>query len=237
MQVLADSYGDVIHLGERDCSLQRRHQKLVEESPSPAVDDDLRKRLGDAAVQLSRAAGYRNAGTIEFLLDRRGNFYFIEMNTRIQVEHPVTELVTGVDLVKEQILLAAGEPLRQRQEDIVLRGHSIECRINAEDPSAGFKPSPGRIEHFVPPGGPGVRVDTHAHAGYVIPPHYDSMIGKLIVYRDTRDEAIATMRRALDEFQIEGVATTIPLFREIFRHFHFVKGNLDTGFIDEYFNR
>ncbi len=235
VQVLADSYGDVIHLGERDCSLQRRHQKLIEECPSPAVDDALRQRLGSAAVALARAAGYRNAGTVEFLLDRQGEFYFIEMNTRIQVEHPVTEMVTGIDLVKEQIFVAAGVPLRYRQEEVLLRGASIECRINAEDPENGFKPSPGTITRFVPPGGPGVRVDSHAVSGYAIPPHYDSMVGKLIVHRENRDEAIATMRRALDEFVVEGVSTTIPLYREIFRHFHFVKGNLNTSFIEEYF--
>lgn len=237
VQILADSYGDVIHLGERDCSLQRRHQKLIEECPSPAVDASLRESLGEMACKLSRAAGYRNAGTIEFLLDRKGNPYFIEMNTRIQVEHPVTEMVTGVDLIKEMILVASGIPLRYSQEDIVMRGAAIECRINAEDPDDNFRPCPGVIEKFIQPGGLGVRMDTHAYGGYRIPPNYDSMIGKLIVHRETRDEAISTMTRALDEMQVEGVGvkTTIPLCREIFRHFHFIKGKLDTGFIEEYF--
>lgn len=235
VQILADSYGEVVHLGERDCSLQRRHQKLIEEAPSSAVDEAQREALGAAAVQLARTAEYRNAGTVEFLLDRDGNFYFIEMNTRIQVEHPVTEMVTGVDLVKEQILVAAGMPLRFQQSDIRLQGASIECRINAEDPSDGFRPCPGTITKLVLPGGLGVRVDSHAFGGYKIPPTYDSLIAKLIVYGDTRDEAITIMRRALDEFIVEGVATTIPLAREIFRHFHFIKGNLNTSFIEEYF--
>ena len=235
VQVLADSYGEIIHLGERDCSLQRRHQKLIEECPSPAVDRELRERLGEQAVSLAREAGYRNAGTVEFLLDRDGNPYFIEMNTRIQVEHPVTEMVTGVDLVKEQILIASGVPLRYTQDDVSMRGASIECRINAEDPADGFRPCPGVITRFLPPGGLGVRVDSHAHAGYLIPPIYDSMIGKLIVHRENRDEAITTMRRALDEFVVDGVKTTIPLYRKIFRHFHFIKGNLNTSFIEEYF--
>lgn len=235
VQILADSYGEVVHLGERDCSLQRRHQKLIEEAPSSAVDEDLRRRLGEAAVALARGADYLNAGTVEFLLDRDGKFYFIEMNTRIQVEHPVTEMITGVDLIKEQILVAAGHPLRFKQEDIRLRGASIECRINAEDPSDGFRPSPGTITKLVLPGGRGVRVDSHVYAGYRIPPTYDSMVAKLIVHAEDRDEAITVMRRALDEFVIEGVSTTIPLAREIFRHFHFIKGNLNTGFIEEYF--
>ena len=237
VQILADSYGEVVHLGERDCSMQRRHQKLVEEAPSPAVDDDLRRRMGDCAVELARGADYRGAGTIEFLLDQDDNFYFIEMNTRIQVEHPVTEMITGIDLVKEQILVAAGSRMRFRQEDVQFRGASIECRINAENAADGFKPSPGVISKFVPPGGFGVRLDTHVCAGYKIPSSYDSMIAKLIVYRDTREEAIITMRRALDEFVIEGpgVHTTIPFLREIFRHYHFVQGNIDTGFLEEYF--
>ena len=235
VQVLADSYGEVVHLGERDCSLQRRHQKLVEEAPSPAVDEDLRRRLGESAVTLSRGADYRGAGTVEFLLDQDDNFYFIEMNTRIQVEHPVTEMITGIDLLKEQILVAAGSPMRFRQEDVRIRGSSIECRINAENAADGFKPSPGLITRYIPPGGYGVRVDSHVCAGYTIPSSYDSMIGKLIVHRDTREEAIVTMRRALDEFVIEGVHTTIPFQREIFRHHHFIQGNIDTGFLEEYF--
>ena len=237
VQILADSYGEVVHLGERDCSMQRRHQKLVEEAPSPAVDDDLRRRLGESAVELARGADYRGAGTIEFLLDQDDNYYFIEMNTRIQVEHPVTEMITGIDLVKEQILVAAGSPMRFRQEDVQFRGASIECRINAENAADGFKPSPGTITKFVPPGGYGVRLDTHVCAGYKIPSSYDSMIAKVIVHRDTREEAIVTMRRALDEFVIEGpgIHTTIPFLREIFRHYHFVQGNIDTGFLEEYF--
>jgi len=235
IQILADSYGEVVHLGERDCSLQRRHQKLVEEAPSPAVGEDLRRRIGECAVRLARGAEYRGAGTIEFLLDQDGEFYFIEMNTRIQVEHPVTEMVTGIDLVREQILVAAGTPLRFRQEDVVIRGASIECRINAENAADGFKPSPGTITRYIPPGGFGVRLDSHVHAGYTIPSCYDSLIGKLIVHRESREEAIHTMRRALDEFVIEGVHTTIPFLRQIFRHYHFVQGNLHTGFIEEYF--
>ncbi|MGE3163706.1 MAG: acetyl-CoA carboxylase biotin carboxylase subunit [Planctomycetota bacterium] len=235
IQVIADSYGEVVHLGERDCSLQRRHQKLIEECPSPAVDEDLRRRMGESAVRLVSAADYRNAGTVEFLLDRDGNYYFIEVNTRIQVEHPVTETVFGVDLVKEQILIAAGHPLGFKQRDVQMRGASIECRINAEDPTDNFRPSPGTISRVIFPGGPGVRIDSHVYSGYRIPPTYDSLIGKLIVHGRDRDEAITIMRRALDEFVVEGVATTIPLAREIFRHFHFVKGNLHTSFIEEYF--
>ncbi|NCF55141.1 MAG: acetyl-CoA carboxylase biotin carboxylase subunit [Planctomycetia bacterium] len=234
IQILADSYGSVIHLGERDCSLQRRHQKLVEESPSPAVDDALRARMGESAVNLARASEYRGAGTVEFLLDREGNYYFIEMNTRIQVEHPVTEMVTGVDLVQEQIRIASGEPLRYQQEDIKIKGHAMECRINAEDPSRGFAPSPGKILEFRAPGGMGVRLDSHVYSGYTVPSNYDSLLGKLIVHRDTREEAILTMRRALEEFKIEGINTTIPFYSEVLQHFHFVKGNLDTGFIEEY---
>ena len=234
IQVLADSYGSVVHLGERDCSLQRRHQKLVEESPSPAVDEELRTRMGDSAINLAKAAGYRGAGTVEFLLDREGNYYFIEMNTRIQVEHPVTEMVTGIDLVQEQIRIASGVPLRFRQEDIKIKGHAMECRINAEDPTRGFAPSPGRIDDFRAPGGMGVRLDSHVYSGYSVPTHYDSLLGKLIVHRDTREEAILTMRRALEEFTIDGIHTTIPFYSEVLQHFHFVKGNLDTGFIEEY---
>ena len=234
IQILADSYGSVIHLGERDCSLQRRHQKLVEESPSPAVDEELRAKMGASAVNLAKASGYRGAGTVEFLLDREGNYYFIEMNTRIQVEHPVTEMVTGIDLVQEQIRIASGAPLRYRQEDIKIHGHAMECRINAEDPARGFAPSPGKILDFRAPGGMGVRLDSHVYSGYTVPSNYDSLLGKLIVHRDTREEAILTMRRALDEFTIEGIKTTIPFYSEVLQHFHFVKGNLDTGFIEEY---
>jgi len=234
IQVLADSYGSVIHLGERDCSLQRRHQKLIEESPSTAVDDDLRIQMGRSATDLASGVGYRGAGTVEFLLDLDGNYHFIEMNTRIQVEHPVSEMVTGIDLVQEQIRVAAGAPLGYRQEDVRITGHSIECRINAEDPERGFAPSPGTITDFRPPGGMGVRFDSHVYCGYTVPSDYDSLLGKLIVHRDTRDQAIRTMSRALDEFVIEGVKTTVPFYREVLKHFHFVKGNLDTGFIEEY---
>jgi acetyl-CoA carboxylase biotin carboxylase subunit len=235
VQVLADSYGEVVHLGERDCSLQRRHQKLVEEAPCSAIDEAVRRRLGESAVALARGAEYRGAGTVEFLVDQNGEYYFIEMNTRIQVEHPVTEMVTGIDIVREQILVASGTPLRFRQEDVTIRGSSIECRINAENAADGFKPCPGTIRRYIPPGGYGVRLDSHVYAGYTIPSNYDSLIGKLIVHRENREDAIATMRRALDEFVIDGVHTTIPFLREIFRHYHFVQGNIHTGFIEEYF--
>ena len=235
IQILADHYGNVVHLGERDCSLQRRHQKVIEESPSPAVTAELRQQMGGYACRLAEAAGYRNAGTVEFLLDRDGSVYFMEVNTRIQVEHPVTEEVCNLDLVKEQIRIAAGEPLGYTQRDIVMRGVAIECRINAEDPYNNCKPCPGTIDHLIVPGGLGVRVDTHVHAGYRIPPHYDSLVAKLIVHRPTRQEAIATLRRALAEFTIEGVKTTIPLIQEITAHPNFVRGAVDTGFIEEYF--
>src|SRR6185436_3626474 len=206
-----DKHGNVIHLGERDCSTQRRHQKLIEESPSPAVNDALRQKLGAVAVRGAKKVGYDSAGTIEFLLDEDGTFYFMEMNTRIQVEHPVSEMVTGVDLVKEQIAIAAGEKLSVGAvKDIKLRGHAIECRINAEDPDKNFMPSPGRITVYHTPGGPGVRVDSHAYAEYTIPPYYDSMIGKLICHGRDRAEAILRMQRALEEYVIEGIKTTIP---------------------------
>jgi acetyl-CoA carboxylase biotin carboxylase subunit len=235
IQILADQYGEVIHLGERDCSLQRRHQKIIEESPSPGLPPETRQAMGEAAKKLALAAGYSNAGTVEFLLDRDGRHYFIEVNTRIQVEHPVTEMVTGIDLIKEQIRLASGERLGYTQDDVQLRGAAIECRINAEDPANNFKPSPGLVSRFRAPGGYGVRVDTHLYSGYKVPPHYDSMIGKLIVHQADRGEAIASMRRALDELAIEGIATNIPLLKEIFRHFHFLRGKVTTGFIEEYF--
>ena len=228
-QILGDHYGSVVHLGERDCSIQRRHQKLIEESPSPAVNRELRRRMGDAAVLGARESGYVSAGTIEFLLDSRGEFYFMEMNTRIQVEHPVTELVTGVDLVKQQILIAAGERLTIEQNRLGLRGHAMECRINAEDPENDFAPSPGTITEFYAPGGPGIRVDTHVYSGYAIPPHYDSMIAKLLAHGNTRSEAIARMRRALEEFVIEGVATTIPFHTAMMRDDDFISGHFDTG--------
>jgi acetyl-CoA carboxylase biotin carboxylase subunit len=235
IQVLGDRHGNLVHLGERDCSIQRRHQKLIEEAPSPALDDDLRRRMGEAAVKLARAAGYESAGTLEFLLDRDKNFYFMEMNTRIQVEHPVTELVTGVDLVKEQIRVASGESLPFRQEDVKLEGAAIECRINAEDTESGFKPCPGRVTSFFPPGGPGVRVDTHIYAGAKISPYYDSMVAKVIVHRKNREEAIRTMRRALGEMVVEGVKTTAALCREILGSPHFQRGDVHTAFVEDHF--
>jgi len=230
-QVLADKSGNLIHLGERDCSIQRRHQKLIEESPSLGLKQRLRERMGKAAVAVAKVGNYTNVGTVEFLLDGAGNFSFLEMNTRIQVEHPVTEMVTGIDLVKEQIRLASGEPLRLKQEEIELRGHSIECRINAEDPER-FIPSPGKITEFRLPGGPGVRVDTHCYAGYGISPYYDSLIAKLIVHGQDRREAIARARRAMEEFVIEGVKTTIPFHQRVFMSPDFLKGRVDTGFLE-----
>ncbi len=228
-QILGDRHGNVVHLGERDCSIQRRHQKLIEESPSPAMTPELRRAMGEAAKEGARGIGYESAGTIEFLLDSRGDFYFMEMNTRIQVEHPVTELVTGVDLIKEQIKIAAGEPMTLTQDQLHLRGHAIECRINAEDPDRDFAPSPGKVTDFYVPGGPGIRVDTHVYTGYMIPPHYDSMIAKLLAHGNTRDEAIARMRRALSEFVILGVATTIPFHEQMMTDPDFVSGSFNTG--------
>lgn len=235
VQILGAPGGKVIHLGERDCSIQRRHQKLIEESPSPSITPRQRKKICDAAVRMAKAAGYHNAGTVEFVMDRDGNFYFIEVNARIQVEHTVTEMVTGVDLIQEQLRIASGEGMRLSQGDIKPQGHTIECRINAEDPERDFQPSPGLIKTFVPPGGPGVRVDSHCYSGYRIPPNYDSMIAKLLVHRPTRDEAIQTMLRALDEFIIEGPATTIPILRDIMEHSDFRSGEHDTGFVERYF--
>ncbi|MFH1690154.1 MAG: acetyl-CoA carboxylase biotin carboxylase subunit [Candidatus Eisenbacteria bacterium] len=231
-QILGDTHGTIVHLGERDCSIQRRHQKLIEESPSPAVTPELRERMGEAAVRGARGAGYVSAGTVEFLLDARDNFYFMEMNTRIQVEHPVTELVTGVDLVKEQIRIAAGERISVDQGKLGLRGNAMECRINAEDPERNFAPCPGTVTEFYVPGGPGIRVDTHVFSGYVIPPHYDSMIAKLLAHGNTREEAIARMRRALSEFVIEGVATTIPFHTEMMNDPDFRAGRFDTGTLE-----
>jgi acetyl-CoA carboxylase biotin carboxylase subunit len=219
-------------LGERDCSVQRRHQKLIEESPSPALNDELRRRMGEAAVMLSSAIGYVGAGTIEFLLDEDGSFYFMEMNTRIQVEHPVTEMVTSFDLVKEQIRVAAGEPIGFRGSGWHLRGHAIECRINAEDPYRNFQPSPGLITAYHPPGGPGVRVDTHVYAGYTVPPYYDSLLAKVIVHGSDREEALARMAQALDTFILEGVTTTIPFLGRIIRHPDFAAGRVDTKFLE-----
>jgi acetyl-CoA carboxylase biotin carboxylase subunit len=232
VQLLGDRHGHVVHLWERDCSLQRRHQKLVEESPAPNLPDDVRRTICAAAVRLVKTANYYNAGTCEFLVDKDNKFYFIEVNARIQVEHPVTELVTGMDLVREQIRIAAGQPLRFQQDDVPHRGCAIECRINAEDPENEFRPSPGTITRWQPPGGPGVRLDTHVSAGYRVPPNYDSMIAKLLVHQPTRAEAIAVMRRALAEFVVEGIKTTIPIHREIFSHSAFIEGHVDTTFIE-----
>jgi len=233
IQIIADKHGKVVHLAERECSIQRRHQKLIEESPSPAVSDALRKEMGAAAVAAAKAIGYQSAGTVEFLLDRNGKFYFMEMNTRIQVEHPVTEMVTGYDLLKEQIRVAAGEKLSIRRDVLKPQGHSIECRINAEDPDRDFMPTPGRIEFLHLPGGPGIRVDSHIFAGYAIPPYYDSLIAKVISHGKDRAEAIARMRRALEEFYIEGVKTTIPFHLKVLADPEFQAGNLHTGFIAE----
>src|SRR5271165_534037 len=227
VQILADSHGNIVHCWDRDCSLQRRHQKLVEEATSSTLPAEVRSQLGQAAVRLARTVGYVNAGTCEFLVDADNRFYFIEVNARIQVEHPVTEMVTGIDLVQQQIRIAAGEPLPYRQEDIVTRGHSIECRINSEDPENDFRPSPGQIFAIRVPGGPGVRWDSHVQAGYTVPPNYDSLLGKLIVHAPTRREAVARMRRALDELVIEGVQTTIPLHRRIFRDGDFLENRVD----------
>jgi acetyl-CoA carboxylase biotin carboxylase subunit len=232
VQILADRHGNVVHLWERDCSLQRRHQKLVEESPAPHLPENVRQQICQAAVRLVRAAGYQNAGTCEFLVDPHHRFYFIEVNARIQVEHPVTEMVTGIDLVREQLRIAAGEPLSFNQEEVRHCGVAMECRINAEDPAADFRPSPGRVTRWQVPGGPGVRVDSHVLQGYQVPPHYDSLLAKLIVYQPTRHEALACMRRALAEFKVEGVQTTIPRHREIFNHSSFIEGEVDTGFIE-----
>ncbi len=232
VQVLADNHGNVVHLWERDCSMQRRHQKLVEESPGPRLDPKTREAMCDAAVRLVRAANYTNAGTVEFIVDPSGNFYFIEMNARIQVEHPVSEMVTGIDLIKAQILVAAGEKLPYRQEDIVQRGVAIECRINAEDPEKRFRPTPGTITKLRVPGGFGVRFDSHVHEGYTVSPYYDSMIGKLIVHQPTRREAIACMKRALSELHIEGIKTTIPLQQKILDNAAFNDSMVDTTFIE-----
>jgi acetyl-CoA carboxylase biotin carboxylase subunit len=232
IQVMGDCFGRVVHLGERDCSVQRRHQKLIEESPSPAVSPLLRERIGEAAVTLASNIGYVGAGTIEFLLDVDGRFYFMEMNTRIQVEHPVTEMVTSFDLVKEQIRVAAGKPISFQGDGRYLRGHAIECRINAEDPYRNFQPSPGLITAYHPPGGPGVRVDTHVYAGYTVPPFYDSLLAKVIVHGYDRNEALTRMGQALDSFILEGVTTTIPFLTKVIHHPDFVAGNVDTKFLE-----
>ncbi|EMT47202.1 MULTISPECIES: acetyl-CoA carboxylase biotin carboxylase subunit [Anoxybacillus] len=235
IQVLADTYGNVIHLGERDCTIQRRLQKLLEETPSPVLDEHMRQQMGEAAVKAAQAVQYTGAGTVEFIYDYRNRqFYFMEMNTRIQVEHPVTEMVTGVDLIKEQIRVASGEKLSLKQEDVTFNGWSIECRINAENPSKNFMPSAGKIQMYLPPGGFGVRVDSAVYPGYTIPPYYDSMIAKLIVHAPTREEAIARMKRALSEFVIEGVHTTIPFHLKLLEHEKFVEGNFNTKFLETY---
>ena len=233
IQVMADDKGRVITLGERDCSIQRRHQKLLEEAPSPVIDEALRRELSRVAVNAVRAVGYVNAGTVEFLLDKQSNFYFMEMNTRIQVEHPVTEVVTGIDLVKEQIRIAAGRPLSYRQPDIRLRGHAIECRINAECPET-FTPSPGTVTHYTPPGGPGIRVDSALYAGCPVPPFYDSLIAKIIAHGDTREEAMARMLRALGECEIRGVKTNIALHQRILQDAAFIKGKYSTNFLEKF---
>jgi acetyl-CoA carboxylase biotin carboxylase subunit len=233
VQILGDKHGNVIALGERECSIQRRHQKLIEESPSPGVDSELRRRLLESALHATQSIGYYSAGTIEFLMDQDKSFYFMEMNTRIQVEHPVTEMVTGVDIVKEQIKIARGEKIAYRQEDVVLRGHAIECRVNAEDPDRNFVPMPGKITFFHMPQGIGVRFDTHIFAGHVIPSQYDSLVGKLICHGNSRGEAIARMTRALEEIVIEGIATTIPFHRKIMAHPKFTEGDISTNFIEE----
>jgi acetyl-CoA carboxylase biotin carboxylase subunit len=232
IQVFGDEHGNVIHFGERDCSVQRRHQKLIEESPSPVVDEELRTKMGEAAIKGCKAVNYVNAGTVEFLVDRELNFYFMEMNTRIQVEHPVTEQVTGHDLIKLQLQIAAGERLPKKK--IVQRGHAMECRINAEDPAHDFRPSPGKITDFHMPGGFGVRVDTHAYAGYSVPPYYDSLTAKLIVYAQTREGAINKMAGALEEFVIEGIRTTIPFHRQVMGNEKFRSGRFDTSFLDTF---
>ncbi|WNS80217.1 acetyl-CoA carboxylase biotin carboxylase subunit [Domibacillus sp. DTU_2020_1001157_1_SI_ALB_TIR_016] len=233
IQVLADRLGQVIHLGERDCSIQRRHQKLVEEAPSPALSEQLRRQMGEAAVKAAQAVQYHSAGTIEFLLDKHGQFYFMEMNTRIQVEHPVTELVTTVDIIKEQIKIAAGLPLSYKQEDIRITGWAIECRINAESPEHDFRPSPGRVAEYLPPGGFGVRVDSAVYTGYAIPPFYDSMAAKVIVWGETREEAIQKMKRSLNEMVLIGIETTIPFHLRLLDQEQFQKGTFTTRFLEE----
>lgn len=235
-QILADKYGHVVHLGERDCSIQRRHQKVLEEAPSIAISPELRRQMGETAVRAAKAAGYENAGTIEFLLDKDKHFYFMEMNTRIQVEHPVTEMVTGLDLIKEQIRIAAGEPLGITQDDVRLSGHAIECRINAENPAKNFMPCPGRITNVHVPGGNGVRIDSHIYGDYKIPPNYDSMLLKLIVHGSDRESAIAKMRSALGELVIEGIETNLDFLYEILSHEAYQKGDTDTHFIPTYFS-
>lgn len=235
-QILADSYGNVIHLGERDCSIQRRHQKLLEEAPSPALTPELREKMGMAAVMAAKSINYVGAGTVEFLLDASGAFYFMEMNTRIQVEHPVTEMITGLDLIAEQIRIAQGERLQLTQDQVILKGHAIECRINAEDPDHNFRPQPGRISGYLPPGGPGVRMDSHVYTDYEIPPYYDSLIGKLIVWAPNREAAIRRMKRALRECAVTGVPTTIGFHQKILETPAFLKGEVYTNFVEQMMN-
>lgn len=232
IQVLADEHGNVIHLGERDCTVQRRNQKILEETPSTAIDDKIREKMGDAAIKAVKKVGYTSCGTIEFLVDKDKNFYFMEMNTRIQVEHPITEERTGIDIVKEQIRIAAGEPLKLKQKDVEFRGHCIECRINAENPSKNFRPCPGKITGLILPGGNGIRIDTFVYAGYTIPPNYDSMIAKIIAFGKTRNEAISKMKRALEETVIEGVDTNIDFLFKIIKNPNFIRGKFDTSFIE-----
>ena len=233
IQVIADSHGNVVHLGERDCSIQRRHQKLLEEAPSPALDPELRRKMGEAAIAAARSINYEGAGTVEFLLDRTGGFYFMEMNTRIQVEHPVTEMVTGVDLIAEQLRIAGGEPISVRQDEIQLNGHAIECRINAEDARHNFRPAPGRITGWLPPGGPGVRVDSHVYTGYDIPPFYDSLIGKVIVWGKDRQHAMTRMKRALNECAVTGIPTTVEFHLEMLDRPEFINGDIHTKFVEQ----
>lgn len=235
VQVLADHHGNAVHLWERDCSVQRRHQKLIEESPSTSITQETRQQMCEAARRLIQTANYTNAATVEFIVDQDGNYYFIEVNARIQVEHPVTELITGIDLIKSQIRIASGEPLPFTQDQILSQGAVIECRINAEDPKRNFQPSPGKIEQLIAPGGFGVRFDSHAHSGYTVPPYYDSMIGKLLVHQPTRAEAIASMLRALSELRVEGIKTTVPLHQEILSHSAFAEGRIDTTFVERTF--
>lgn len=235
VQIIADHHGNAVHLWERECSTQRRHQKLIEESPAPNLPAETRQAMCEAAVRLIKSCNYTNAGTVEFIVDQQNNFYFIEVNARIQVEHPVTEMVTGIDLIQTQIAVAAGEPLPFTQDDIVQRGASIECRINAENPDRNFQPSPGKITQMFIPGGLGVRFESHAHQGYVVPPYYDSMIGKLIVHQPTRAKAIACMLRALDELRVEGIATTASFHKQVLQHAEFVEGRVDTSFVERVF--
>lgn len=237
VQIFGDNYGNIIHLGERDCTLQRRHQKIIEESPSPGISERLREEICKSAIKIARAVNYKNAGTVEFLVDKEGNYYFIEVNTRLQVEHPVTEMVTGIDLVKQQIKVAYGERLNLKQKKVQMQGVSIECRIYAEDPYNGFRPQPGKITAYNAPGGRGVRVDSHVHAGYEVSPYYDSLISKLIVYQKTREDAIACMKRALREYTIEGIKTTIPLNLELISHPQFATGNINTNFVEGLLSR